>query len=109
MNPRPKVYRVRIRTAERNTMMWPFMGAATLFLAMKFAMGDNDRKIFIPLTLSREVPQPPYTRSDPVVQTFTEFSQNYKLQSEVQCELSHGKMRPRDETLTGLVQVSWRI
>lgn len=88
MNPRPKIYRVRIRTAERNTLLWPFMSAATLFLATKLATGDNDRKIFIPLTLSREVPQPPYTRDDPVVQTFTEFSQNSKLQTEVQYKLA---------------------
>jgi len=73
--------------------MWPFMSAATLFLATKLAMGDNDWKIFIPLTLSREVPQPPYTRDDPVVQTFTEFSHDPKLQTEVQCELSHTELR----------------
>lgn len=73
--------------------MWPFMSAATLFLATKLAMGDNDRKIFIPLTLSREVPQPPYTRDDPVVQTFSEFSQNHKLQLEVQRELSCNELR----------------
>ncbi|KAF8424575.1 hypothetical protein EV426DRAFT_533131 [Tirmania nivea] len=51
-------------------------------------MGDSDRKIFIPLTLSKEVPQPPYTRADPVVQTFTEFSRNHKLQEEVQYKLA---------------------
>lgn len=67
-------------------MLLPFVSAASLFLATKLALGDNDKTIFIPLTMSKAVPQQPYTREDPVVHTYTTFSQDYELQREVQSE-----------------------
>lgn len=86
VNPRPKVYRVRIRTAERSSIVWPFMSAASLFVVTRLAMGDSDKTYFIPLTLSREVQQPQYTKDDPVVQIYQKFSQDFPLQAEVQSE-----------------------
>ena len=77
---------MRIRTAERSSIIWPFMSAASLFLVTRLAMGDSDKTYFIPLTLSREVPQPPYTKDDPVVQIYQKFSQDIPLQREVQSE-----------------------
>lgn len=74
-------------------MMLSFAGAASLFLATKLALGDDDKTIFIPLTLSRTVPQPPYTRDDPVVHTYSSFSQDYGLQREVQKKLADATVK----------------
>ena len=62
------------------------MSAASLLLVTRLAMGDSDKTYFIPLTLSREVPQPPYAKDDPVIQAYQKFAQDLPLQGEVQCE-----------------------
>ena len=66
--------------------MWPLLSSFSLFLATKLALSDDDRKIFIPLSLTRAVPQPPYQKSDnsdPDIQAFWDFHDDLDLQTEV--------------------------
>lgn len=96
MNPRPKVYRVRIRNAESRSSFWPWAGTFAIAITAKVMLsgdGGKDRTIFVPLSWTKEVAQPPYKRDDPIVQTYNSFYYDHDLQVEVQSEfpqsLSH--------------------
>ncbi|KAF8469600.1 hypothetical protein BDZ91DRAFT_761652 [Kalaharituber pfeilii] len=82
MNPRPKVYRVRIMSANRSNFIWPIIGTTSVVAAARLAW-DSDKTVFIPLSLTKEVTQPPYDKSDPVVASYQNFHHDHAMQMRV--------------------------